>query len=149
MFQNRATLIGFLGQDAGVHTTKTNNVPYTVLSLATKTSWKDKQTGEYRSRTEWHRCIAWGKLADWAGGLCKGSHLQIEGELRSREYTERVAVAEKSKQTVAVTRRVWEIRIDSILKLDRAERDQADAPANAEATDVALPPAATSEEVPF
>jgi len=57
MYQNRSTLIGFLGKDAERRSTKTNNIAYTVLSLATKTSWKDKTTGEYVSRTEWHRCL--------------------------------------------------------------------------------------------
>ncbi len=132
MYQNRSTLIGFLGKDAEHRSTKTNGVPYTVLSLATKESWKDKTTGEYVSRTEWHRCIAWGKLGEWAASLTKGLHLQIEGELRSREYVEKVG---EKKTKIDVKRRVWEIRVDSILKLDRAERDQADTAPNAEATD--------------
>jgi single-strand DNA-binding protein len=136
MYQNRSTLIGFLGKDAEHRSTKTNGVPYTVLSLATKESWKDKTTGEYVSRTEWHRCIAWGKLGEWAASLTKGMHLQIEGELRSREYVEKVG---EKKAKIDVKRRVWEIRVDSILKLDRAERDQADTAPNAQATD----------EVPF
>ncbi len=135
MYQNRQTLIGFLGGNAEQRSTKSNNVPYTVLSLATKTSWKDKQTGEYSSRTEWHRCIAWGKLGEWAASLTKGMHVQIEGESRSREYVERMPVGDNSKKTVEVNRRVWEIRVDSILKLDRAERDQADTNPNSEATD--------------
>jgi single-strand DNA-binding protein len=140
MYFNHSTLIGFLGNNAEQRFTKTNNVPYTVLSLATKASWKDKQTGEYISRTDWHRCIAWGKLGEWAVCLEKGAHVQIAGELRSREYVERVSAGEKSKktssvQTMDVKRRVWEIRVDSILKLDRAERDKADSAPEAEATD--------------
>ena len=126
MYFNHSTLIGFLGNKAEQRFTKTNNVPYTVLSLATKASWKDKQTGEYVSRTEWHRCIAWRKLGEWAVCLTKGAHVQIAGELRSREYVECVAIGEKSKKSMEVNRRVWEIRVDSILKLDRAERDKAD-----------------------
>ncbi len=133
MFQNRVTFIGFLGKDAERRSTKTNNIAYTVLSLATKTFWKDKTTGEYVSRTEWHRCIAWGKLGDWAACLMKGMHVQIEGELRSREYVEK---AGEKKAKIDVKRRVWEIRVDSILKLDRAERDQADTAPNAEPTDL-------------
>lgn len=62
-------------------------------------------------------------------------HVQIEGESRSREYVERVPVGDESKKAVDVKRRVWEIRVDSILKLDRAERDQADTNPNSEATD--------------
>ncbi|SRR5712691_2878384 len=69
---------------------------------------------------------AWGKLGEWAVCLTKGAHVQIAGELRSRDYVERVSAGEKSKKTIDVKRRVWEIRVDSILKLDRAERDKAD-----------------------
>jgi single-strand DNA-binding protein len=49
-------LIGFLGKDAEVKSTKSGN-EYTVLSLATQASWKDKKSGEYVNRTEWHRMI--------------------------------------------------------------------------------------------
>jgi single-strand DNA-binding protein len=111
MYSNRLSLIGFLGQDATALTA--NNAQFTVLSLATKSSYKDKKTGEYNGHTEWHRCIVWGKLADYAKTLKKGAHLAIEGELRSRERTDK-----KTGQK----QRVWEVRVSSILKLDRAEK---------------------------
>lgn len=129
MYLNRVTLIGFLGSDAEVRTV--NNSTFTMLSLATKSSYKDKKTGEYVSHTEWHRAIVWGKLADYAKTLTKGSHLQIEGELRSREY--------EDKKNGNAKRRVWEVRADSILKLDRAEKAPVD--------DAAAVPA--TEEVPL
>jgi single-strand DNA-binding protein len=113
MYQNRISLIGFLGQNATTHTA--NNASFTVLSLATKSSYKDKKTGEYKGQTEWHRCIVWGKLADYAKTLTKGAHLAVEGELRSRERVDK-------KSTAKV--RVWEVRVSSILKLDRAERSE-------------------------
>lgn len=111
MYSNRLSLIGFLGQDATAHTA--NNAQFTVLSLATKSSYKDKKTGEYNGHTEWHRCIVWGKLADYAKTLKKGARLAVEGELRSRERTDK-----KTGQK----QRVWEVRVSSILKLDRAEK---------------------------
>jgi single-strand DNA-binding protein len=111
MYQNRISLIGFLGQNASTHTA--NNASFTVLSLATKSSYKDKKTGEYKGHTEWHRCIVWGRLAEYAKTLTKGSHLSVEGELRSHEQT--------SKKTNA-KQRVWEVRVSSILKLDRGEK---------------------------
>ena len=129
MYLNRITLIGFLGSDAEIRTA--NNSTFAQLSLATKSSYKDKKTGEYVSHTEWHRAIVWGKLADYAKTLTKGAHLQIEGELRSREYAD--------KKNNDAKRRVWEVRVDSILKLDRAEKASAD--------DAATVPA--PEEVPF
>ena len=111
MYSNRLSLIGFLGQDATAHAA--NNAQFTVLSLATKSSYKDKKTGEYNGHTEWHRCIVWGKLADYAKTLKKGAHLAVEGELRSRDRTDK-----KTGQK----QRVWEVRVNSILKLDRAEK---------------------------
>ena len=87
MYLNRITLIGFLGSDAEIRTA--NNSTFALLSLATKSSYKDKKTGEYVSHTEWHRAIVWGKLAEYAKTLTKGAHLQIEGELRSREFEDK------------------------------------------------------------
>jgi single-strand DNA-binding protein len=111
MYQNRITLIGFLGNDAITRTA--NNSSFTVLSLATKSSYKDKKTGEYNGHTEWHRCIVWGRLSEYAKTLTKGAHLAVEGELRSREQTNKKTGAKE---------RVWEVRVASILKLDRAEK---------------------------
>jgi len=109
MYQNKVTLIGFLGSDAEVRTN--DNRSFTTLSLATKSSYK--KDGKYISHTEWHRCVVFGKLSQFAATLKKGAHLQIEGELRSREYDSNKT---GTKQTI------WEIRVDSILKLDRAEK---------------------------
>jgi single-strand DNA-binding protein len=106
---NKVTLIGFLGSNAEVRTD--NNHSFTTLSLATKSSYK--KDDKYISHTEWHRCIVFGKLSEFAKTLTKGAHIQVEGELRSREYD--------SKKTDA-RQRVWEIRVASILKLDRTER---------------------------
>ena len=86
MYSNRVTLTGFLGQNAEVKSTRNHN-SFTVLSLATKRSWKDRESGERKSETTWHRCIVWGKLAEFASTLTKGAHIQIEGDIRTREYT--------------------------------------------------------------
>jgi len=109
MYQNRVTLIGFTGGDAEVRTN--NNRSFTILSLATKSSYK--KDDKYVSHTEWHRCVVFGKLAEFAKTLTKGAHILVEGELRSREYD--------SKKT-DTKQRLWEIRVTSILKLDRAEK---------------------------
>jgi single-strand DNA-binding protein len=114
MYQNRATLIGFLGKDAEAKSTR-NNAQFTVLSLATKRSWKDREAGERKSQTTWHRCIAWGKLGEYAATLTKGAHVQIEGEIRSREYTERSG----GKKATEVKKTITEVRVASITKLDR------------------------------
>ena len=118
MHLNRVTLIGFIGNDAEKKFAGTTNIA--VFSVATKASWKN-DSGSWESRTDWHRCVAFGKLAGFAGTLTKGAHVAIEGELRSREYDREVTVgAEKA----TITQRVWEIRVDTILKLDRAARGE-------------------------
>ena len=109
MYQNKVTLIGFLGNDAEVRSN--DNRSFTTLSLATKSSYK--KDGQYISHTEWHRCVIFGKLSEFAGTLKKGAHLQVEGELRSRKYDSTKTGAEET---------IWEIRVNSILKLDRAEK---------------------------
>jgi single-strand DNA-binding protein len=110
MYQNKVTLIGFLGNDAEFRSK--DNRSFTTLSLATKSSYK--KDGKYISHTEWHRCVVFGtKLAEFAATLKKGAHLQVEGELRSRKY-------DSSKTGTEQT--IWETRVDSILKLDRAEK---------------------------
>ena len=113
MYQNKVTLIGFLGSDAEVRSN--DNRSFTTLSLATKSSYK--KDGKYISHTEWHRCVVFGKLSEFAGTLKKGAHIQVEGELRSREYD--------SKKTDSKLR-IWEVKVDSILKLDRAEKSAPD-----------------------
>jgi single-strand DNA-binding protein len=118
MYMNQLTIIGFTGQDAELHYTQ-NGTPVMTLSVATKESWKNGQ-GEWQSRTEWHRVVAFGKLAEYAKTLPKGSHVLVQGPLRSREYDRE-----------GVTHRMVELRADSIGKLDRAvRRDESDAGAD-------------------
>ena len=114
MYRNNVELIGFTGKDAEARTTSNKQKAYTVLSVATQTSYKDKQNGEYVNRTEWHRVIAWGKLGEFAQKIQKGTHLAVEGELQSREFND--------KKHKDVKHRIWEVRATSILKLDRAEK---------------------------
>ena len=113
MYSNKVTLIGFIGADAEVHTN--NDRSLTTLSLATKSSYK--KDGKYIEHTEWHRCVVFGKLGEFAATLKKGAHIQVEGELRSRKY-------DSTKTNTEVT--VWEIRVNSILKLDRAQKAMAE-----------------------
>jgi single-strand DNA-binding protein len=111
MYQNRLSIIGFTGKSGEQKFTK-SGIPVTVLSVATKESWKNKDTGDWESRTEWHRIVCWSKLAEFAASLKSGAHIQVEGELRSREY-----------QKDGVTHRIWECKAYRIAKLDRTERD--------------------------
>jgi len=123
MYQNRVSIIGYVGNDAQLRSTKTG-APVAVFSVATKSSWKNV-SGGYDSRTEWHRCVAWGSLSQFAAKLEKGAHVQIEGELRYREYEKEYGT---KKAPSRVKHRVAEIHLNRILKLDRAEKQDEPAP---------------------
>jgi single-strand DNA-binding protein len=120
---NRVSLIGFLGKDAEVKTTR-NNTRFTVLSLATKRSWKDRQTGEWQSKSTWHRIICWERLADYAAGFTKGAHLQVEGEITTREYVQKTG----GEKPAEVKRSITEIRAIQIAKLTRPKKEDESAP---------------------
>jgi single-strand DNA-binding protein len=126
MYLNRITLIGFLGGDGEKKVSNATNIA--VFSLATKTSWKN-DGGIWESRTEWHRCVAFGRLAEFVATLSKGAHVAVEGELRSHEYQREVVLGE---QKAAIQQRVWEVRVDSVLKLDRAAKRESKEDTNQE-----------------
>ena len=111
MYLNNVTLTGFIGGDADTRTTK-NNTTFTVFSLATKNSWKDRESGKWTSRTEWHRAVVFGRLNAFAATLKKGNHVQIIGEIQTREYVAQDG-AKKS---------VTQIRVRRIVRLDRASK---------------------------
>jgi single-strand DNA-binding protein len=109
---NRVTLLGFLGRDAEVRRTHTNDTPFTVLSLATNQSWKDPKTGEYKSSVTWHRCVVFGKASEFAATLTKGNAVQIDGALNTRQYT-------PNEEEPSVKKSITEVRVYRIAKLDR------------------------------
>ncbi|QDP59274.1 MAG: putative single-stranded DNA-binding protein [Prokaryotic dsDNA virus sp.] len=85
---NKVIVLGNLGQDPEVNHTQ-NGTAVANLSVATSETWKDKQTGEQKEFTEWHRVVLWDKLAEIAGQyLKKGSKVYIEGKLQTRKWTD-------------------------------------------------------------
>ncbi|MGE6140418.1 single-stranded DNA-binding protein [Aeromonas rivipollensis] len=83
---NKVILIGNLGQDPEVRYMPGGNA-VTNITLATSDTWRDKQTGEQRERTEWHRVVIMGVLAEVAGKhLKKGSQVYVEGKLQTRKW---------------------------------------------------------------
>ena len=83
---NKVILVGFLGQDPDIRYLP-NGTAVAGLSLATSETWRDKQTNEDKERTEWHRVVIFGKLAEIAGEyLRKGSQVYIEGQLQTRKW---------------------------------------------------------------
>jgi single-strand DNA-binding protein len=137
MYQNRVHLIGYLGKNPEAKTAKQSQRKYTVFSLATKRAWKGADE-EWHSKTEWHRIIAWNGLGEYAAAkLKKGDHIYIEGTLVSSVYEKKVS---KGKNATSVQITFWQVKAQSIRKLNRVKGGQA-----AES----LPADAEAEEAPF
>lgn len=85
---NKCIILGNLGNDPEVKYTASGSA-IANLTVATSESWNDKATGEKREAVEWHRVVLFGKLAEVAGEyLSKGSQVYIEGQLRTRKWTD-------------------------------------------------------------
>ena len=83
---NKVTLIGRLGADPEVRYMPAGGA-VTNITLATNRRWKDKQTGERREQTEWHRVVFFNRIAEVAGEyLRKGSQVYVEGRLQTRKW---------------------------------------------------------------
>ncbi|MDM9281834.1 single-stranded DNA-binding protein [Providencia rettgeri] len=83
---NKSIILGNLGDDPNVRYSP-NGTAFANFSVATSETWKDKNTGEKRERTDWHNIVIQGKLAEVAGQyLKKGSQVYIEGKMRTRKY---------------------------------------------------------------
>jgi single-strand DNA-binding protein len=86
---NKVILVGNLGQKPEMRYTATQSAVAN-LSIATTESWKDKESGEMRDKTEWHRVVYFGKLAEIVEKyLDKGSSVYIEGKLQTRKWQDK------------------------------------------------------------
>ncbi len=86
---NKVILIGNLGNEPDVRYTQSGDAMATI-SIATSESWRDKNTGETQERTEWHRVVFFGKLAEIVKQyLHKGSKVYVEGQLRTRKWQDK------------------------------------------------------------
>ena len=92
---NKVILVGNLGQKPEIRYTQTDSAVAN-LSLATSESWKDKETGEQREKTEWHKIVYFGKLAEIAEQyLDKGSKVDVEGKLQTRKWQDKETGADR------------------------------------------------------
>jgi single-strand DNA-binding protein len=86
---NKVIVVGNLGQDPDTRYMPSGSA-VTNITVATNESWKDKQTGEQKDRTEWHKVAMFGRLAEIAAEyLRKGSQVYIEGKLRTRKWQDK------------------------------------------------------------
>lgn len=85
---NKIILVGNMGSDPEVRVGQNGNT-FATLSIATSDQWKDKQ-GEKQERTEWHRVVLFGRLAEIARDyLHKGSSVYVEGKIQTRKYSDK------------------------------------------------------------
>jgi len=89
---NKVILVGNIGNEPEMRYMPNGNAVATI-SLATSDTWKDKNTGEPQERTEWHRVVFFGKLAEIVGQYVhKGSKLYVEGRLQTRKWADQQGV---------------------------------------------------------
>ncbi len=144
---NKVILVGNLGRDPESRTFPDGG-QITNVTIATTDKWKDKQTGESKEATEWHRVAFTGKLAEIAAKyLRKGSQVYVEGSLRTRKWTDQNGVEKYST----------EIRADSMQMLGSRQGDSGQGHAHAPAPSQqrqAPPPASSGfdgmdDDIPF
>ncbi len=86
---NKVIVVGNLGADPDSRTMPSGNA-VTNISVATSESWNDKETGEKQEKTEWHRVVFFGRLAEIASDyLKKGSQVYVEGKLQTRKWEDK------------------------------------------------------------
>ena len=98
---NKAIIVGFLGNDPEIRKTQTGSTVATI-SVATSESWTDKTSGQKQTKVEWHRVVAFNRLAEIIEQyLTKGSHVFIDGKLETKKWTDNNGVDRYTTQIVA------------------------------------------------
>ncbi|CAL4325512.1 Single-stranded DNA-binding protein [Buchnera aphidicola (Eriosoma lanigerum)] len=97
---NKVILIGYLGQDPELRYMPNGNAVANI-TVATSDTWKDKNTGDLKEKTEWHRIVLFGKPAEITGEyLRKGSQVYIEGSLQTRKWQDQNGVDRYTTEVV-------------------------------------------------
>lgn len=140
---NKVILIGRLGADPELRYTA-DGAPVATFNLATSERWKDK-SGGYQDRTEWHRIVAWRKLAEVSSEfLKKGKLVYVEGRIQSREYEGRDGIKRKAYEIVASN-----MTILSTAASQGDREGRAPAPGGRQAGDDDFIPEMEDEDVPL
>ena len=133
---NKVILIGNLGQDPEARFTP-QGTAVTNLSIATNESWKD-QSGEMQDRTEWHRVVMYGRMAETATEyMKKGQMVYVEGRLNTREW-------EDQNQ---IKRRTTEVRCDNFTMLGK--RSDSSSPPSENPDSSMKPDSGVDDDLPF
>ena len=128
---NKVIVIGHLGRDPEMRTFPGGDTVANV-TIATTDKWRDKQSGEMREATEWHRVVFNGRLAEIAGQyLRKGSLVYVEGSLRTRKWTDQSGVEKYSTEIRADQMQMLGGRQESAAQAQQQAPRPAPAPASA------------------
>jgi single-strand DNA-binding protein len=102
---NKVILVGNLGRDPEIRTMQASGSKVCNLSVATSESWKDKATGEWKDKTEWHRVVVFNEalIGRAERGFKKGTKVYVEGQVETRKYTDKDGV-EKYTTEIVVSR---------------------------------------------
>lgn len=147
MSVNKVILVGRLGRDPETRYTSSGQAVCN-FTLATDESFKDR-SGERQKRTEWHRIVLWGKLAEIAQQyLKKGTMVYLEGRIQSRQWDDRDGNKRTTTEIVGNVMRMLSTRAESAAAAAGASPD-AESHAPAPADDSAAGPEITDEDIPF
>jgi single-strand DNA-binding protein len=135
---NRATILGNVTRDPETRTT-TSGQSVVSYSVATSRRWKDQTSGELKEATEFHNCVAWGKLAQTIGTYVrKGSKVYMEGRIQTRSWDDPTGAKKYRTEIVA----------ENLILLDKKGEGQTNAPVapSAPMGDTTAQPSAPAEE---
>jgi len=116
---NTIQIIGNLARDPEQREARANGAPFTVLSVATRRSWKNTE-GNWESRTDWHRVVCFQRIGETALALHNGDQVFVAGSLVSSKYDRQVGNGKKAT-TLKLTS--WQIRANILRKLNRAAKE--------------------------
>lgn len=147
---NKAIIVGNLGNDPDMRYTA-GGAAVANISVATAESWRDKESGEQQERTEWHRVVAFGRLAEIIGEyLRKGSQVYIEGRIQTRKWQDKDGQDRWSTEIVANELQMLGGKGGGSANYESAPQAQQSAPAPQAAASPAPAPADDfDDDIPF
>jgi single-strand DNA-binding protein len=146
---NKVILIGNLGKDPEVRYMP-NGTAVANITVATSETWKDKQTGEQKEKTEWHRVVFYRRLAEIAGEyLRKGSKVYIEGRLQTRKWQDQSGQDRYSTEVIADEMQMLDSRGSGFEAGSSPSPSKAASPAPAASPDMPADDSFLDDDIPF
>ncbi|MBX5480980.1 MAG: single-stranded DNA-binding protein [Myxococcaceae bacterium] len=151
---NKVILIGNLGNDPEIRFTQGGQAVAN-FRIATSESWTDKSSGQKQERTEWHRIVVWGKLAELCGQyLKKGRQCYVEGRLQTREWMDKDGRKQWTTEVVAQTVQFLGGRGDgagprAAMPNGHAQDDYGPPPPGVDDGGMSGPPGGVEDDIPF